>query len=344
MPLALALGCTSSGGYNGGPIPDGGWAYDFSLPARVQLTAVEPSLGPMVGGISVKLQGVGFEPSAQVRFGNNLATGLTFQSPTELTVTLPASGGAFGKVPVAVRLSDGVTALRPDLFSYLGEDVSFAAPIRLKVGSGAYVVTAADVNRDAVPDILVSSTGDSIVYGFISRGDGTFDAKPTPIGGNWLWGLAVADLTGDGIVDFAVANSGRGALTLTTGTGTGEFLNATDLPSGVKPYGVVAADLDGNAQPELAVVNNGDAKVVIFSKRSGSSFVRGQSYDTGTAPMWLESGDFNRDGKLDLVSADFGTNTLTVLLGQGDATFRAPMTLPSIERSSYVRAADAYGN
>lgn len=35
----------------------------------------------------------------------------------------------------------------------------------------------------------------------------------------------------------------------------------------------------------------------------------------------MVAGDFNNDGKLDLAIANFGDNTITLLLGNGDGTF-----------------------
>jgi hypothetical protein len=35
-------------------------------------------------------------------------------------------------------------------------------------------------------------------------------------------------------------------------------------------------------------------------------------------------GDFNRDGRVDLAVADFGSESVSILLGNGDGTFGAP--------------------
>jgi hypothetical protein len=40
----------------------------------------------------------------------------------------------------------------------------------------------------------------------------------------------------------------------------------------------------------------------------------------------VATGDFNGDGKLDVVNIDYGSN-LNVMLGKGDGTFQAPITL-----------------
>ena len=41
----------------------------------------------------------------------------------------------------------------------------------------------------------------------------------------------------------------------------------------------------------------------------------------GQALVLVAVGDFNGDGKSDLVSADFGSDTASVLLGNGNGTF-----------------------
>src|SRR5262249_30806019 len=45
------------------------------------------------------------------------------------------------------------------------------------------------------------------------------------------------------------------------------------------------------------------------------------SFDVGGSPFAVSIGDLNADGKPDLVAANSGTNTVSVLLGTGDASF-----------------------
>ena len=47
------------------------------------------------------------------------------------------------------------------------------------------------------------------------------------------------------------------------------------------------------------------------------------NYGVGSYPYWLDSGNFNKDGKIDLVSANENSNSVSVLLGRGDDTFQA---------------------
>ena len=44
-------------------------------------------------------------------------------------------------------------------------------------------------------------------------------------------------------------------------------------------------------------------------------------YATGDTPSTVAEGDFNGDGRMDLVTANYSTNNLSVLLGNGNGTF-----------------------
>jgi hypothetical protein len=47
------------------------------------------------------------------------------------------------------------------------------------------------------------------------------------------------------------------------------------------------------------------------------------NYTVGTHPVAIAVGDFNSDGKIDLAVANFGSRSVSVLLGKGDGTFQA---------------------
>ena len=51
-------------------------------------------------------------------------------------------------------------------------------------------------------------------------------------------------------------------------------------------------------------------------------FVDSLEYPTGAGPAGLAAGDLNHDGSQDLVAVNSTDNTVSVLLGKGDGTFK----------------------
>src|SRR5579863_5400548 len=55
-------------------------------------------------------------------------------------------------------------------------------------------------------------------------------------------------------------------------------------------------------------------------------FLEAPQYPTGTNPQAMAAADFNNDGNLDFVVANSTANTISVLLGNGDGTFKPAVT------------------
>src|SRR6266516_860314 len=70
----------------------------------------------------------------------------------------------------------------------------------------------------------------------------------------------------------------------------------------------------------------------------------GPSLTAGGGPHSIAVGDFNRDGFADLVVANWGSDTVSVLLGNGDGSFRSALTLPVGRMPHAVAAGDFNGD
>src|SRR5438034_5569669 len=70
------------------------------------------------------------------------------------------------------------------------------------------------------------------------------------------------------------------------------------------------------------------------------SFITRVDYAAGTNPASVAVGDFNRDGVPDVAAANYGSNTVSVLLGNGDGTFQPARTLAADANPEFVAVGD----
>jgi hypothetical protein len=105
---------------------------------------------------------------------------------------------------------------------------------------------------------------------------------------------------------------------------------------GTHPFAIVAADFNKDGKIDLAVANRDDNTISILLGNGDGTFAPPAVITGFDGPDAIAVADFNKDGNLDLAVADgkdaFGSASVTILLGNGDGTFKPPS----------VRAAGTY--
>jgi len=134
--------------------------------------------------------------------------------------------------------------------------------------------------------------------------------------------------------------------------GTGAFEIAgettTRLPGEgmVQSYGIYAGDLDHDGAPDFTVPNEiaSDVRVLM---NDGCGVFDGPTVHPlapGATPSANEGADFDGDGHVDYATADIGTGTVSVLMGDGTGGFAPPVAYPSGVVARSVVPLDAEGD
>jgi hypothetical protein len=174
-------------------------------------------------------------------------------------------------------------------------------------------VALAELSGDSHLDVLVGhQLGTSLRRGM---GDGGFFPTQT-VGNGTASSVALADLDLDGDVD---AVHGVGGVSIELNNGNGTFTYGGSVNDGTIISGIVIADVDGDALPDIVVSNEWEHEVnVALGSGTGNAagFGPWQRFACGRDPQALAAADFDHDGNLDVVTADFNSDSLAVLVNQ----------------------------
>lgn len=117
---------------------------------------------------------------------------------------------------------------------------------------------------------------------------------------------------------------------------------------------LAAADFNGDGRADLAVASPAANAVAIYLRQSDGTLPRAatRTVSTGTTGakegvvrrQAVAAGDLNRDGKADLVVADSVASVVSLLFGNGDGSFRVPVTLQTLARPTGIALADFNGD
>lgn len=216
----------------------------------------------------------------------------------------------------------------------------------------------ADLNGDGKQDLAVINNCpqcDSQIGVLLGNGDGTFQPATTyDSGGAGPVSIQAADLNGDGKMDLIVVNgcvevpnqscqfTSIGLVGVLLGNGDGTFQPVHVYNTGGwGPTAMAIADVNGDGRADVVITRGNTgcwgqtaAIDVLLGKGDGTLRPVKTYASGGCGADAITIADVNHDGKLDLVvantcSVDSCNGLISVLLGNGNGTFRAAKNFQS---------------
>jgi hypothetical protein len=242
----------------------------------------------------------------------------------------PVSAGAYGASSLLALDLNGDA--RPDLAAAGAGSLSallntgngqFGQPATTAIpfASGElYYLAYSDFNRDGKLDVAVACYNSSAIVMLLGNGNGTFQSPAAHLAGNHPGSIAVLPLS-DGYSMVFTGDMVTGDTIVVLVNPQGAVLTPAYNFVGSYPSGIAAPDLNADGQPDVVTANAGSGDVSVLVGQAVAQFQPAVAYPAGGARA-VAAGDMNGDGKPDVVAAG---SQVSVLLGNGDGTLRAPL-------------------
>jgi len=146
-------------------------------------------------------------------------------------------------------------------------------------------------------------------------------------------------------VGYALVAASAGSVAAANIAGT---IGVAQLPAAVLTNGASGVSISGTFSGDGAGVTNVNLQYVnangAIAWTTNSGFALTSTLTVGSLPINVVAADVNGDGKLDLICANMGDNTLTVLTNNGSGGFGSNATLTVGNGPVFVCAADVNGD
>jgi FG-GAP-like repeat len=233
-------------------------------------------------------------------------------------------------------------------FTNLDQFVTPNSPsILFPAGAGPSTEAVGDVNGDGYPDVVVADAQSNTVSVLLNNGNGTFQAprqytigifNANPTGSTFHLAdfrrqVVLDDLNHDGKLDIVVTNFDSEDVSVLLGNGDGTFQPQRRFDATANPFSVAVGDVNGDGIPDIVAIDSqggADSTVAVLLGKGDGSFKPETTFPAEIGGGFPFTGlylkDLNGDGKADLIVVGSNLPSLNVFLGNGDGTFKKPVT------------------
>jgi hypothetical protein len=295
----------------------------------VMIDSVSPGRVDTVLGGTVTVEGFGFSPYV-IASVDGLSAGITWNSPTELTLAVPPSITGGGYALLSLPIPGGGQLQLRDVLAYALTQPGFAEQDSASGTQALWQPVLADLDNDGLPDLAavdhpLSESTPFAVSIYLNQGRGSFGAPTAyPLSGTFA-SLASADFDGDGRIDLAVASWPPGPpsqtqVTILHNQGKGVLAATTPIAVTGLADGLIfsATDLDGDNQPDLGL-GSGNRMLAVLLNQGHGAFSGVPDYSYPSTASCFAALDVDNDNQTDLVVvSDSGVD---VLRNQGQGRY-----------------------
>ncbi len=229
-----------------------------------------------------------------------------------------------------------------------GTDFTQPAGSPIGLGTAPFSVATGDFNQDGKLDLVTSNPNSQTLNIFLGNDSGGFTqpaGSPISVGTNTVE-VAVGDFNRDAKLDLVTVNPAANSVTLLLGNGSGGFTLSASFPVGKEahPAAITTGDFNRDGKLDVVTANSGTNTVTTLLGDGNGGFTQGpgSSIQAGSGSGFITTADFNRDGKTDLVTANFFSSNITVRLGDGNGGFTISQNslIPAGARTQAVAVGD----
>lgn len=204
------------------------------------------------------------------------------------------------------------------------------------VGLEPTAVRAVALNSDKYEDIVVANSGTNTVSVMLNNFGMMYLTTDFVVGTTPNPGpvaIATMDVDGNGLADIFTANSAEDSVSILLSSNSGFDFELWDTyPVGDNPQSIALADLDADGRRDILTADKTAGTLTILPRLLDGTFGTAQTVTLfpggDPQPVRAETAKLNGDALVDIITANFASNTVSILTNTGLGTFVIATNIP----------------